>query len=345
MVVPSPTPTRTKKTKAVGIPTIDLSLNMSTLSDQLVKACEEFGFFKLINHGVSKEIIQKLEEEGAGFFAKATTEKQRAGPASPFGYGCKNIGRNGDMGELEYLLLHTSPLSISERSTAISNDPTKFCCAVNNYVGAVKDIACEILDLVAEGLRIQDKCVFSRLISDVQSDSLLRINHYPGVNGIDDWDPSPKLHQCKNNRIGFGEHSDPQILTILRSNDVGGLQIALQDGLWIPVPPDPNEFFVFVGDALQALTNGRLVSVRHRALSNSSMKPRMSMMYFGAPPLNAWISPLSELVSPQKPNLYKPFTWEEYKKAAYSLRLGDTRLDLFKICTHHDQEIINSLIN
>jgi gibberellin 2-oxidase len=57
----------------------------------------------------------------------------------------------------------------------------------------------------------------------------------------------------------------------------------------------------------------------------------MSMMYFGAPPLTAWIAPLSHMVSQQNLSLYKPFTWSEFKKAAYSLRLRDTRLDLFKI--------------
>lgn len=115
---------------------------------------------------------------------------------------------------------------------------------MNDYVEEVRELACEILDLLAEGLWMEDKHVFSRLIREVNSDSVLRVNHYPAVKEVKDWDPSPK-------RIGFGEHSDPQVMTILRSNDVAGLQICLRDGLWVPVPPDPTGFFLIVGDALQ----------------------------------------------------------------------------------------------
>lgn len=151
-------------------------------------------------------------------------------------------------------------------------------CAVNDYIEAVRELACEILNLLGEGLRVPNKSVFSRLIRDVQSDSCFRLNHYPPLKQQQqqpsfrsgwEWDlssPKPKLtttpppptnttttstRTTSTPRMGFGEHSDPQILTILRSNDVEGLQICTRAGLWVPVPPDPSEFCVFVGDALQ----------------------------------------------------------------------------------------------
>ncbi|RYR30694.1 hypothetical protein Ahy_B01g055447 [Arachis hypogaea] len=77
------------------------------------------------------------------------------------------------------------------------------------------------------------------------------------------------------------------------------------------------------------MTNGRFASVRHRAMTNSQ-KSRMSMAYFGAPPLTARIVAPPVLVTPQTPSLFRPFTWADYKKATYSLRLGDTRIDLFR---------------
>ncbi|XP_043708592.1 gibberellin 2-beta-dioxygenase 2-like [Telopea speciosissima] len=312
------------------VPVVDLSRKRSQVSELIVKACQEYGFFKVVNHGVPNDIIARMEKEGLDFFRRPATEKEiAAGPAKPFGYGSKNIGFNGDVGEVEYLLLHTNPLSVSQASEAISNDPSNFSSVVNDYIDAVRELACEILDLMAEGLRVPDKSVLSRLIRDVDSDSLIRLNHYPSSSSARDI----KEHRV---RVGFGEHSDPQILTLLKSNEVGGLQISLEDGVWVPVPPDPSSFCVNVGDLLQVLTNGRFVSVRHRAMTSSSTrKSRMSMVYFGTPSLHAWISPLPETITAETPSLYRPFTWAEFKKAAYSLRLGDSRVDLFRTHNPH----------
>ncbi|CAL5337999.1 unnamed protein product [Camellia sinensis] len=337
MVVATPTPIRSEKIKEVELPIIDLSAERSEVSKLIVKACEELGFFKVINHGVPEDVIARMEEESFLFFSKSGSEKQRAGPANPYGYGSKNIGFNGDTGEVEYLILNTNFLSISQRSNAISNDPIKFSCAVRDYVEAVRIVACEILELMAEGLWVPDASVFSKLIRDVdEDDSLFRLNHYPPLlltDSFQDSDTSPSSfhHHLHNHKIGFGEHSDPQILTILRSNDVSGLQISPQQGLWLPVSPYPTTAFcVNVGDLLQAMTNGRFVSVKHRALA-SSYKSRMSMAYFGAPKLHARITTPPELVTQFRPCLYRPFTWAEYKETTYSLRLSDSRLNLFKV--------------
>lgn len=125
-MVPSPAPLRTKKTKAVGVPVIDFSQERSKLTELILRACQDLGFFQVENHGISEEIISRVDSEGRDFFAKTACEKQRAGSPSPFGYGCKNIGFNGDKGELEYLLLEANPVSISRRSNTISSRPNAF---------------------------------------------------------------------------------------------------------------------------------------------------------------------------------------------------------------------------
>lgn len=95
-----------------------MDLSKPEAKSLIVKACEEFGFFKVINHGVPVEAISQLESEAFKFFSqpitekekvgmypKKITEKEKVGTANPLGYGNKRIGTNGDVGWVEYLLL------------------------------------------------------------------------------------------------------------------------------------------------------------------------------------------------------------------------------------------------
>lgn len=303
-----------------GIPVVDLS--DPEAKSLIVKAFEEFGIFKLVNHGIPMEVITRLEVESLRFFNLPQPEKDRAGPPDPYGYGSQRIGPNGDVGWIEYILLNTNPDVMSHKALSIfQQSPEIFHSAVNDYISAVKKMTCEVLELIADGLGLEARNMLSRFLRNKKSDSCFRLNHYP---------PCPELQALSGrNLIGFGEHTDPQIISVLRSNNTSGLQICLRDGTWVSVPPDRSSFFINVGDSLQVMTNGRFNSVKHRVLADNT-NPRISMIYFGGPPLNEKIVPLPSLVAEGEESLYKEFTWCEYKKSAYKSRLGDYRLGPFE---------------
>ncbi|KAE8660810.1 Detected protein of unknown function [Hibiscus syriacus] len=192
MVVESPVSVRSKKNRAVGIPSIDLSLDRSKVSELIVQACQNYGFFK-----------------------------QHAEPTDGFGYGSRNIGLNGDKGGGKIVGYPQYQIESNFRKRP-PNYEMPSVGAANGYIKAVRDLASEILDLEAEGLRVHDRYVFSKLIEDVQNDSVLRFNHCPSL--------KTSKSRKDDDEVGFGEHSNPQILTILRFNDVSGLQISLPDG-------------------------------------------------------------------------------------------------------------------
>ncbi|MED6159504.1 Gibberellin 2-beta-dioxygenase 1 [Stylosanthes scabra] len=301
----------------VTIPIVDLSKpDAQTL---IVKACEDFGFFKVINHGVPTDAISKLEEEATKFFSLPQSDKENVGLAKPFGYGSKCIGYSGDVGLIEYLLVKTNS---QHTNTHTLDKPEQFRCALNEYIEAMRKMACEILELMAEGLNIEERNVLSKLVMDEQSDSCFRLNHYPACPEIT---TMASDNEKNTNKVGFGEHTDPQIISLLRSNNTAGLQIYVGDGNWIPVPPDHSSFFVNVGDALQVMTNGRFKSVRHRVIVDNANNPRLSMIYFVGPPLSEKIAPLPSLML-GKESLYKEFTWFEYKNSTYHTKLAVNRL-------------------
>lgn len=120
--------------------------------------------------------------------------------------------------------------------------------AVNQYVAAVRGLATSVLEAVAEGLGVAPRDALSGMVTDAASDQVFRINHYPAC---------PLLQRLPDSCgvTGFGEHTDPQLVSVLRSNGTAGLQVALHDdgGRWVPVPPDRDAFFVIVGDSLQVI--------------------------------------------------------------------------------------------
>ncbi|KAF8103518.1 hypothetical protein N665_0188s0449 [Sinapis alba] len=289
----------------------------------LVKACEDFGFFKVINHGIPSELVSVLEQEAVEFFSLPTSDKTQVA-GYPFGYGNRKIGRNGDVGWVEYLLMNVNiNIGLDPFLPGLLNNRETIRNAVLEYTTSVRKMTCHVLEMITDGLGIKPRNTLSKLVSNQNSDSIFRLNHYP---------PCPLINENTNGGnsvMGFGEHTDPQIVSVLRSNNTSGLQINLAGDSWISVPSDTSSFFFNVGDSLQVLTNGRFKSLKHRVLTNS-MKSRVSMIYFAGPSLTQRISPLTCLMNNEDESLYEEFTWSEYRTSAYNSRLSDNRLQPFE---------------
>ncbi|XP_040380397.1 gibberellin 2-beta-dioxygenase 3-like [Oryza brachyantha] len=301
------------------IPSIDLSAPGAAAA--VAEACRSLGFFKATNHGVPAGLADALEAGAMAFFALPHQEKlDMSGPARPLGYGSKSIGSNGDVGWLEYLLL-----SVSSSSVPSSALPPSLRVALEEYTRAVREVGGRVMELMAEGLGVaaEEREVLRRMVVGREgSEEMVRVNHYPPC-------LLPAGRDC--GVTGFGEHTDPQIISVLRSNCTAGLQILLRDARWVPVPPDPDSFFVNVGDSLQVLTNGRFRSVKHRVVAPEGRESRLSVIYFGGPAPSQRIAPLPQVMREGERSLYREFTWGEYKKAAYKTRLGDNRLGPYEL--------------
>jgi isopenicillin N synthase-like dioxygenase len=94
---------------------------------------------------------------------------------------------------------------------------------------------------------------------------------------------------------GVGEHTDYGLLTILRQDDTGGLQVKSRSR-WIDAPPIPESFLCNIGDMLERLTRGIYRSTPHRVI-NTAPRDRLSFPFFFDPGFDARMLPVESLVN------------------------------------------------
>ncbi|XP_010249916.1 PREDICTED: gibberellin 3-beta-dioxygenase 1-like [Nelumbo nucifera] len=284
-------------------------------------ACKTWGVFQVTNHGLPMRLLDDVESQGRRLFSLPPHQKLKAArpPDGISGYGLARISSFfPKLMWSEGFTIVGSPVEHARQLWPL--DYSNFCDVMEEYEKEMKQLAGRLMWLMLGSLGIsKDDIKWAAAASKGESGGVcaaLQLNSYPAC-------PDP------SRAMGLAAHTDSTLLTVLYQNSTSGLQV-LRDGAagWVTVPPLRGALVVNVGDLLHILSNGKYPSVLHRAIVNRTHH-RLSVAYLYGPPTNAQISPISSLVDPNHPPLYRPVTWAEYlgtKAKHFNKALSSVRL-------------------
>ncbi|PAN43946.1 hypothetical protein PAHAL_9G005000 [Panicum hallii] len=305
-----------------SVPVVDLArlLDPAHADEEAARlraACQDWGFFHLVNHGVPDQVIHDVKEDIKAFFRLPLADKQALaqGPAGIEGYGqAFVVSEDQKLDWADMLFLSTQPPEYRSLNFWPSR-PATFRGSLERYSLAVQRVATHLLAAMARNLGVED----TGKMTAIAAAQAMRINYYP---------PCPQAH---DRVLGLSPHSDAVGLTLLlQVSPVPGLQIR-REGAWIPVAPLPGALVANVGDVIEVLTNGRYKSIEHRAVVNASQE-RVSVAAFHSARFDANYGPLQEIIRAGEAPLYRTIAVEDYVKLLLSNKLqGKSAMDAMKI--------------
>ncbi|XP_060197843.1 protein SRG1 [Lycium barbarum] len=307
----------------LNIPVVDLSkiLNSQDFHYEIMKlssACEEWGFFQVINHGIDLELLERMEKIAMEFFMLPLEEKQKypMAPGTVQGYGQAFVfSEDQKLDWCNMFALGVEPHFI-RNPKLWPTKPLDFSETVDIYSREIRKLCKNLLKYIAISLGLNEDIFEEMFGVAVQA---VRMNYYPAC-------PRPDLV------LGLSPHSDGSALTVLQQGKGSsvGLQI-LKDNVWVPVQPIPNALVINIGDTIEVLSNGRYNSVEHRAVTHQE-KDRLSIVTFYAPSYEIELGPLQELVDENNPCKYKRYNHGEYSMHYVTNKLqGKKTLEFAKI--------------
>lgn len=282
---------------ASSIPVVDLEAfaaggsNAEEVAAKIGNACRNHGFFYVVGHGVRAEPGQRLERLSRQFFSQDLERKmairmERGGRAwrGYFPVGAELTLTRPDQKEGLYFgaeLQDDHPKVASGVPLHGQNlfpDIPGFRRAVLDYIDAMTRLGHTLMEGLARSLGLDAPYFAERYTRDPLI--LFRIFNYPpppqGAPGKSEW--------------GVGEHTDYGVLTILRQDDTGGLEVKTSSG-WIDAPPIPGSFVCNIGDMLDRMTGGLYRSTPHR-VRNRGRDARLSFPFFFDPNFDATVRPI-----------------------------------------------------
>jgi len=284
------------------IPVIDISPMISqpgysseqSVANEIRRACREFGFFYITGHGISVELQMRLEMLSKRFFAMETDKKmsiamQHGGRAwrGYFPVGDELTSGQPDQKEGLYFGAELPDDHHRVRSGTLLHGKNLFPSIDNfretilSWIQQMTDLGHTLMRAISMSLELDSNYFHERCTNDPLV--LFRIFHYP------------PLGNKQNQLWSVGEHTDYGLLTILKQDQTGGLQIKTQSE-WIDAPVVKNSFVCNLGDMLDRMTGGTYRSTPHR-VRNSAVHGRLSFPFFFDPNWEAVVKPIDSRIT------------------------------------------------
>ncbi|WP_347258614.1 2-oxoglutarate and iron-dependent oxygenase domain-containing protein [Methylocaldum sp.] len=297
-----------------------------TVAEQIRHACLDMGFFYIKGHGVDEALQDRLEQLSRQFFAQDLETKlelrmERAGRAwrGYFPVGGELTSGRPDLKEGLYFgaeLGADDPrvqagVPLHGANLFPANIP-EFRETVLAYTAAMTQLGQTLMQGIALSLGLEASYFADRYTADPLI--LFRIFNYPPEPANVGTPPS----------WGVGEHTDYGLLTILKQDDAGGLEVKSKSG-WIAAPPVPGTFVCNIGDMLDRMTGGRYRSTPHR-VRNTAGRSRLSFPFFFDPTFDAEVK---RIESPELEHVMddEEHRWDRSSVHAFTGTYGDYLLN------------------
>ena len=283
--------------KSSTIPVIDVrplieKKDRSKVAAALHKACKEFGFFYISGHGVDDDLQDRLEKYSRDFFSQSLAEKMKIKMALGgkawrgfFPVGDELTSGKPDLKEGLYLGIELNDNDPRVKAgwplhgqNLFPENMPEFKKVILAYIDALTQLGHALMEGLSLSLGLPPSYFHDYYTSDPLC--LFRIFHYPFI----------EKNQAEGQQWGVGEHTDYGVLTILKQDDAGGLQIKSK-GEWMEAPVIPGTFICNIGDMLDRMTGGLYRSTPHRVL-NRAGRSRFSYPFFFDPNWEAMVKPV-----------------------------------------------------
>ncbi|KAI9078217.1 hypothetical protein K1719_039831 [Acacia pycnantha] len=293
------------------------------------EACRKHGFFLIVNHGVDPKLISDAHRLMDEFFELPLSQKLRAQRklGDHQGYASSFTGRFSsklpwkETLSVEYSAEKTNSNTVKNYLyNKLGKEFEKLGQVYQEYCEVMSKLSLGIMELLGLSLGV-GRSYFRDFFEG--NCSVMRLNYYPPCQ-------KPDL------TLGTGPHCDPTSLTILHQDDVGGLQVYV-DNQWQYIYTNFDALVVNIGDTFMALSNGIYKSCLHRAVVNSVMT-RKSLAFFLNPKSDKVVSAPSKIVNQQSPRMYPDFTWPEFLEFTQKHYRSDTNtLEVFSNWIAHNK--------